>query len=52
MTANGRIALWQKMLLDFDERAEFWLNEMYLAEPNSLFDKEFEKIFLKVSSDR
>lgn len=53
MSVNGQsMDLWKKMLLDFDQRAEFWLEEMHSAKQICLFDNEFEKIFLKISTDR
>lgn len=54
MSANGhgQPDLWQKMLLDFDQLVEFWLNEMHSTEPNLLFDDEFEKMFSRILIDR
>lgn len=52
MTANNQASVWQMMLMDFEERASFWLREMHSIEPSGILDEDFEKVFLKISSER
>lgn len=49
---NGPMNVWQLMLMDFENRASFWLRELHSTEPNGILDDGFEKEFLKISTER
>lgn len=52
MSASGQMNVWQSMLMDFENRASYWLRELHSTEPNGILDDGFEKEFLKISSER